>query len=270
MNKENFYLSPICTNCLGDALISISNMYARLKKFRSKKISIYYHHWPKYFELLWPHLAHPDLDIDWQKLQNWGDSVINADTEALWKDRLLKTIKRSDFTWHPSRAYSMGICRIHPVIVEDLRKLKITEDRVLLNCTDLDAGVEYISFKKAFEKHDSITFQSVSVRENGEVAHSLDLRPEIAKFKATNLLDVSKFTDLGQLIEAIGQAKLHLGIDSGPAHIALAMRTPLIMFYNNLRGHRGLESIYHLYKNYHGDFLVKKLNDPGNYKRIAS
>ena len=67
LTENKYYLSPICTHRLGDALISISNMYATLERSGGASV-VYYHHWPKYFKKLWPHIKHPCCDIRFEAL----------------------------------------------------------------------------------------------------------------------------------------------------------------------------------------------------------
>ena len=84
-----------CASKVNDALISISNMYATLKRSDGASV-VYYHHWPKYFKKLWPHIKHPCLDIRFEALTVPVHLEIDENIEQKFKPLLLKTIKRSN------------------------------------------------------------------------------------------------------------------------------------------------------------------------------
>ena len=171
---SRFYLSPICTECLGDGFISLANMYHRLEAIPGP-VEVFYHHWPKYFELLWPFVQHPRDDIIFTKLPAPSDLRIDSSLKERWRPEMFKHVKRDDYVFHSSRAYSKVICKIHPFIASELAKLDIGDDQLLLNCTELDQDVKYLEFKQNYTREDFITFQGKSINSDQQIRFEFDV-----------------------------------------------------------------------------------------------
>jgi len=243
---RNFYMSPICTTRLGDALVSISNMYHRLSTVRGP-ISVYYHHWPEYYGALWDLVRHPRTDIDFVKLPTEGDIPLDSSTEREFKHILLKSINRSQFRWHPSRAYSMEICHIHPIIRSTLEKLGIAKEDILLNATDLDDGADYVRLTIPRTPSGYATFHSRSSSPNGATTLLIKEVEIKARESSARQIDVGEIKNVKELVETLAGSVHHFGVDSGPAHVALALGVPVTMFFKELSGHKGLEGILGVY-----------------------
>ena len=269
MSFFKYYLSPICTKRLGDALISISNMYHVIGA-SEVPVKVYYHHWPKYYAMLWPHLLHPDLNVEYVKLNVPSQISIDDTLEDTWMDIIREKCLREDFVWHPSQGYSKTICKVHPYIAQELLNIGIPEKNILVNGTELLPGAKYIDFKYKFERTDLITYQGVSVdRDHGARFH-VDISSELKLFGAAEKVDVSATNiPFDKMIELIGSAKMHVGIDSAPAHIALALNTPVVLLWQSECDERSINTIYHVYSNYLNDILVKKIGDPRGVARIS-
>lgn len=243
---KNFYLSPICTRRLGDAIVSISNLYYRLSKEPSP-VRVYYHHWPEYFRILWPFVDPPPINISFEKLPNSRGEAINDSLETLYKSRLQSVIRPELYRWHPARAYSLQICEEHPYIKSTLAQLGITVDRVLLNSTDLDDGADYVHFKTNTKKETYVTYQRRSVDKNGKLIHEIELIDKKVRSETSDAICIDDISDFENLLKIMSLARHHYGIDSGPTHLALALRIPVTIFFNNLYGHKGLEGIIGIY-----------------------
>lgn len=243
---ENFYISPICTTRLGDALVSISNMYHRLSVVKGP-ISVYYHHWPEYYDALWALVEHPRRDIDFIKLPNASNIPINSSTEKDFKHILLKRINRSQYRWHPSRAYSIEICNIHPTIRSTLEKLGIAKENILLNATDLDDGADYVRMTIPKTPSSYVTFHSRSLNPNGVTTLLIEEVESQARETGQRPIDVGGIRNVKELVETLAGSSHHFGVDSGPAHIALALGVPVTMYFKELSGHKGLAGIFGVY-----------------------
>ena len=171
---SRFYLSPICTECLGDGFISLANMYHRLEAIPGP-VEVFYHHWPKYFELLWPFVQHPRDDIIFTKLPAPSDLRIDSSLKERWRPEMFKHVKRDDYVFHSSRAYSKVICKIHPFIASELAKLDIGDDQLLLNCTELDQDVKYLEFMKKYDREGHVTFQGHSIDSEQQIRFEFDI-----------------------------------------------------------------------------------------------
>lgn len=269
MTFSKYYLSPICTKRLGDALISISNMYHTIST-SEVPVKIYYHHWPKYFEMLWPHLVHPEIDVEYLRLDVPSQISIDDTLEDTWIDIIREKCSRDDFIWHPSQGYSKTICRVHPYIAQELLNIGIPEKNILVNCTELLPGAKYVQFKYKFERKDLITFQGVSVDRDYGSRFNVDISSELELFEAAEKVDVSGTNlPIEKTIELIGSAKMHVGIDSAPAHIALALNTPLVLLWQTVGDERSINTIYNVYANYRDDILVKRIGDTRGLARIS-
>lgn len=244
---RKYYLSPICTNCLGDAVTSISNMFTRLAA-SSEPAQVFFHHWPHYYNLLWPHVIQPETAVEYIELPTPEGIIIDNNADENFKH--LFKVKRSEYHWHPSRAYSKAICKVHPFIVEEIKRLEISDDNIMLNATDLDAGSDYLHFNIKPNRTNNITYQEEAVHRDGKVHYGIQTSRMLNRYQYDNANDVAKYKDVPSLIQAIASAKLHVGFDSGPAHIALACRTPLHLYHDILRGHRSLASIRGIYFNH--------------------
>ena len=265
-----FYLSPICTECLGDGFISLSNMYHRLKSIPGP-IEVFYHHWPKYFDLLWPFVQHPRDDIIFTKLPAPSDLRIDSSLKERWRPEMFKHVKRDDYVFHSSRAYSKVICKIHPFIASELSKLDIGDDQLLLNCTELDQDVQYIEFKKKYDRKGHVTFQGHSINSEQQIRFEFDINRVLASFPSRTKFDVSSSKmPFDETLKLIGSAKLHIGIDSGPMHLALALGTPVIVCWDDMLGEKGLSTIYHVYANYREKLVLVQLNGDGKLMRFSN
>lgn len=270
MSFFKYYLSPICTKRLGDALISISNMYHVIGANKGP-VEVYFHHWPKYYEMLWPHLLHPRLDVEYVKLDVPSQIVIDETLEDTWMDIIRENCSRESFFWHPSQGYSKTICRVHPYIAEELLKLGITDENILVNSTEMLPSAKYVQFKYKSERKDLITYQGMSVDRDHGARFNIDISDELKSFEAAEKVDVSD-TNLPfeKMIQLIGSAKMHVGIDSAPAHIALALNTPLVLLWQSEYDERSINTIYNVYSNYLSSIFVKKIGDSRGLARIAN
>ena len=269
LTENKYYLSPICTHRLGDALISISNMYATLERSGGASV-VYYHHWPKYFKKLWPHIKHPCCDIRFEALSVPAHLEIDENLEQKFKPLLLKAIKRSDFNFHPSQAYSKHICKLHPFINQELERLSIPECNIITNSTELGTGNKYVEFIVPKTESDLITYQGQSVDLNKNVRFALDINSEVKKFASKKFVDVSNpEIEFNEMLQFIASAKMHVGIDSAPMHIALAMGKEVVMLWDSVEGEKSLQWVYHLYKNYHEQIWLKKIGDDSGLTKFA-
>ena len=270
MNENHFYLSPICTKRLGDALISISNMYATLSRRAGCSI-VYYHHWPMYYKKLWPHINHPNLDIRFQALEVPNKLLIDDTLEERLKPSLRKAVNRSDFGFHPSTAYSKIVCKLHPFLSSELKKLSIPENNILSNCSELANGNKYVEFNQNTEASDLITYQGKSIDLSNNVRFNFNIESELIGFEAKKFVDVSH-TDVQfeKMLELIASAKVHVGIDSAPMHIALAMGKPVVALWDSIDGEKSIQWIYYIYRNYHDKIWLKKIGDVSGLSRFAS
>ncbi len=267
--ENKYYLSPICTHRLGDALISISNMYATLQRSGGAS-TVYYHHWPKYFKKLWPYIKHPCCDIRFEALSVPAHLEIDENLEQKFKPLLLKAIKRSDFNFHPSQAYSKHICKLHPFLNHEIERLSIPECNIITNSTELGAGNKYVEFIIPKTTSDLITYQGQSVDLNKNVRFAVDINSEVKKFASKKFVDVSNpEIEFNEMLKFIASAKMHVGIDSAPMHIALAMEKEVVMLWDSVEGEKSLQWVYHLYKNYHDQIWLKKIGDDAGLSKFA-
>lgn len=266
MREEvRYYLSPICTKNLGDALVSISNLYHRLEPVL-KPIVVYYHHWPVYFDLLWPHIRHPRDGIRFERLDNSSADRIDDSLEETYKDLLFREIKRSDYRWHPSRAYSLEICRQNKIIQSDLVRLGIGEENILVNCTDLDLDAKYVEIKAENKDRGYVTYQSTSISSRGVLRQETREVVEFIKSQDRPAINVNEIDQIDKLIETLSGSGHHYGIDSGPTHLCLAMRVPLTVFFDKLFGHKGLEGILAIYGDYVNNFSLVDCRKTSPYR----
>ena len=56
---------------------------------------------------------------------------------------------------------------------------------------------------------------------------------------------------------------------SAPAHIALALNTPLTLLWQTEDDERSINTIYNVYANYRDDILVKRIGDSRGLARIS-
>ena len=267
--ENKYYLSPICTHRLGDALISISNMYETLKRSGGTSV-VYYHHWPKYFKKLWPHIKHPRINIRFEALPVPTHVEIDENLEQKFKPLLLKAITRSDFNFHPSQAYSKLVCKLHPFINYELERLSIPECNIIINSTELGVGNKYVEFSILKTKSDLITYQGQSVDLDKKVRFALDIDSEVKKFVSKRFIDVSNpDIEFDEMLTFIASSKMHVGIDSAPMHIALAMGKEVVMLWDSVEGEKSLQWVYHLYKNYHDQIWLKKIGDDKGMSKFA-
>ena len=94
---------------------------------------------------------------------------------------------------------------------------------------------------------------------------------EFASFAFKTKYDVSSSKmPFDETLRLIGSAKLHIGIDSGPMHLALAFGTPVIVCWDDMNGEKGLSTIYHVYANYREKLVVVKLGGDGKLMRFSN
>jgi hypothetical protein len=234
-------------------------MYSRLSNIQSP--TVYFHYWPLYYELLWPLIDHPRTDINFVRVQSDDQEIIDNRLEGKWKKILLRHINKFDYDWHPARAYSKKICEIHPQIKKTLSELNIEPSNIILNCTDLDPGVKYVSFKVSTQHSEIITFQNSSIHNGGKLVLHLNIYDQIEFSKGVKYIDVSFLPSFSELVNSLANAKLHIGIDSGPAHVALALGKPVVLYYKDLKGHKSLQGITNIYKNYLDQIEIRKYPD---------
>ena len=269
MIETKYYLSPICTHRLGDALISISNMYATLERSDGASV-VYYHHWPKYFKKLWPHIKHPCINIRFEALAVPTHMVIDEKLEQKFKPLLSQAMTRSDFNFHKSQAYSKLICKLHPFLNDELERLSIPDCNIILNSTELGAGNKYVEFTIPKTESDLITYQGQSVDLSKNVRFAVDIDSEVKKFASKRFIDVSNpDIEFTEMLKFIASAKMHVGIDSAPMHIALAMGKEVVMLWDSVEGEKSIQWIYYLYKNYHDQIWLKKIGDDRGLSKFA-
>ena len=59
---------------------------------------------------------------------------------------------------------------------------------------------------------------------------ALDINSEVKKFASKKLVDVSNpEIEFNEMLKLIASAKMHMGIDSAPMHIALAMGKEVVI-----------------------------------------
>ena len=89
---------------------------------------------------------------------------------------------------------------------------------------------------------------------------ALDINSEVKKFASKKFVDVSNpEIEFNEMLQFIASAKMHVGIDSAPMHIALAMGKEVVMLWDSAEGEKSLQWVYHLYKNYHEKYGLKRL-----------
>ena len=89
---------------------------------------------------------------------------------------------------------------------------------------------------------------------------ALDIKSEVKKFASKKFVDVSNpEIEFNEMLQFIASAKMHVGIDSAPMHIALAMGKEVVMLWESVEGEKSLQWVYHMYKNYHGQKWLKKI-----------
>ena len=71
------------------------------------------------------------------------------------------------------------------------------------------------------------------------------------------------------MLKLIASAKMHMGIDSAPMHIALAMGKEVVILWDSIEGEKSLQWVYHLYKNYHEQIWLKKIGDDFGLTKFA-
>mgnify|MGYP000326966340 CR=1 FL=1 len=97
---------------------------------------------------------------------------------------------------------------------------------------------------------------------NNNVRFSIDIDSEVKKFDSKTFIDVSKpDIEFNEMLKFIASGKMHVGIDSAPMHIALAMGKEVVMLWDSVDGEKSLQWVYHLYKNYHNQMWLKKVGD---------
>ena len=164
---------------------------------------------------------------------------IDENLEQKFKPLLLKTITRSDFNFHPSQAYSKLICKLHPFINHELEKLSIPECNIMTNSTELGIGNKYVEFVNLKTESDLITYQGQSVDLNKIVRFALDIDAEVKKFVSKRFIDVSNpEIEFDEMLNFMASSKMHVGIDSAPMHIALAMGKEVVMLWDSVEGRK--------------------------------
>ena len=99
---------------------------------------------------------------------------------------------------------------------------------------------------------------------------ALDINSEVKKFASKKFVDVSNpEIEFNEMLQFIASAKMHVGIDSAPMHIALAMGKEVVMLWESVEGEKSLQWVYHLYKNYHEQIWLKKIGDDSGLTKFA-